>query len=334
MTKTTYNSPTLRSSVPLTSVTQIPKYRRVDFIHTGYRGHNYEGTNAEDIPKHHNPSHEDLYHYPFEYCLRSLFTLHNETINIWTHLIAGIFFMILGYHGLDHLFISKNIEIPPSTISTMFPDTYFDSTNLHFHGDKLVYLAYIFGCACCFLGSAIFHLFNPISKSHHFHLRIIDFAGISFMCLGSQWPLMYYAFYCEPVATSIYSFVLVLLSIFGFTFPFFPIFHTDKYRKARITLYVGMAAVPMIMFLHIVGQYGLYHESSYLWGFLGVVYLIYLLGLIFYAWRIPERYWPGKFDIFFASHQIWHCLGCLAAYVWYHGFTTYMKWRMHAPCAL
>jgi adiponectin receptor len=66
----------------------------------------------------------------------------------------------------------------------------------------------------------------------------------------------------------------------------------------RIVLYVAMAAHPVFMYFHIVYQFGFYHESSHLWGFLGLTYLCYLAGLIVYAWRIPERFWPGKFDIF------------------------------------
>jgi hypothetical protein len=42
---------------------------------------------------------------------------------------------------------------------------------------------------------------------------------------------MYYAFYCEQVATAVYTTELLVLSLFGFTFPFFPVFHTDKYPQ-------------------------------------------------------------------------------------------------------
>ena len=33
---------------------------------------------------------------------------------------------------------------------------------------------------------------------------------------------------------------------------------------------------------------------------------VYLLGVIFYVTQIPERWNPGKFDRFGASHQIFH----------------------------
>jgi predicted membrane channel-forming protein YqfA (hemolysin III family) len=42
------------------------------------------------------------------------------------------------------------------------------------------------------------------------------------------------------------------------------------------------------------------------WAFLcGVV------GCLIYATQVPERIYPGRFDIFFSSHQIWHILTAL-----------------------
>lgn len=30
----------------------------------------------------------------------------------------------------------------------------------------------------------------------------------------------------------------------------------------------------------------------------------YIFGLIFYAFHFPENMWPGRFDYWFASHQV------------------------------
>lgn len=32
----------------------------------------------------------------------------------------------------------------------------------------------------------------------------------------------------------------------------------------------------------------------------------YILGCFIYIFRFPERRFPGKFDLFGSSHQIWH----------------------------
>ncbi len=42
---------------------------------------------------------------------------------------------------------------------------------------------------------------------------------------------------------------------------------------------------------------------------------LYILGAALYAARVPERVWPGKFDLFLSSHQIFHVLVIVAAAV-------------------
>ena len=44
---------------------------------------------------------------------------------------------------------------------------------------------------------------------------------------------------------------------------------------------------------------------------------VYLLGTVFFCTRFPESVAPSKFDIFFSSHQWWHCFVVLAAYLHY-----------------
>ena len=50
--------------------------------------------------------------YPFTYYLFSFFNLHNETLNIWTHFLGAVFFIICG------MFIS-NILLPNERLSTL-----------------------------------------------------------------------------------------------------------------------------------------------------------------------------------------------------------------------
>ena len=48
---------------------------------------------------------------------------------------------------------------------------------------------------------------------------------------------------------------------------------------------------------------------------------LYLTGAFLYAARIPERWLPGKCDIWFQSHQLFHVLVVAAAFVHYHGIS-------------
>lgn len=38
----------------------------------------------------------------------------------------------------------------------------------------------------------------------------------------------------------------------------------------------------------------------------GLMGATYLLGAAIYAKRVPERWFPGRFDVLLASHQIFH----------------------------
>ena len=42
-----------------------------------------------------------------------------------------------------------------------------------------------------------------------------------------------------------------------------------------------------------------------------------MLGFIFYALQLPEKRWPGRFDLVAHSHQIWHVLVFTGAYLFY-----------------
>ena len=47
-----------------------------------------------------------------------------------------------------------------------------------------------------------------------------------------------------------------------------------------------------------------------------------------YACRIPERWFPGKCDILFHSHQIFHTLVVLAAFTHFHGLIEMSRYRL------
>ena len=55
---------------------------------------------------------------------------------------------------------------------------------------------------------------------------------------------------------------------------------------------------------------------------------LYLTGALLYAARIPERFMPGKCDIWFQSHQIFHVFVIVAAFVHYHGISEMAIYRL------
>lgn len=63
-------------------------------------------------------------------------------------------------------------------------------------------------------------------------------------------------------------------------------------------------------------------------GWMSLMAVLYIGGALIYAFRIPERLRPGKFDIWGQSHQIFHIFVIAAAFVHYHGISAVAVYRL------
>ena len=54
---------------------------------------------------------------------------------------------------------------------------------------------------------------------------------------------------------------------------------------------------------------------------------LYLFGAALYAMRIPERFAPGRFDLWCNSHQLFHVLLMGGAYMHLRSSTRLLEWR-------
>jgi len=60
--------------------------------------------------------------------------------------------------------------------------------------------------------------------------------------------------------------------------------------------------------------------------------MFFLGGAVIYAMRIPERFWPGRFDLAGISHNIWHIMVFIGAiYLFFGSLNAYHSRRM-SPC--
>lgn len=55
---------------------------------------------------------------------------------------------------------------------------------------------------------------------------------------------------------------------------------------------------------------------------------VYLVGTALYAFRLPERLWPGTFDLFLNSHQLFHVLTVIGTVVHYRAVFELANHRM------
>ncbi|CAD2213152.1 Haemolysin-III related, putative [Angomonas deanei] len=137
--------------------------------------------------------------YTTKQCLKSIFAVHNETGNIWTHVIGVLVVLALGFHVLVQL------QLPRSSDYGVF---------LLFELASLIMLG----------GSSVYHTLaaHHCEQVHNAALAI-DYFGITAMIIGSFYPPVFYMFSCEKGIRLFYLTTVTLLGTLGIAGPFFSV---------------------------------------------------------------------------------------------------------------
>jgi len=128
----------------------------------------------------------------FRECFKSVFRIHTETGNIWTHLLGSVAFI-----GLSIFFMTR-------------PSAEIDQQ------EKAVFMAFFSGAIVCMGLSFTYH--TVCCHQNRFICQLFakfDYCGIAFLTVGSFVPWLYYSFYCNytpKVCHHILTFCLFVLS--------------------------------------------------------------------------------------------------------------------------
>lgn len=261
-------------------------------------------------------------------CLHSIFSLHNETLNIWTHLLGFVLFVIV---------------IVFSFISVLLPG--YDHKNKESDADLLissrsnwmtflVFGAYSFGCLICLLCSTAFHTLLPHKNmSVYGWAHALDYFGITFLVVGSFLPFCYFCFACEPFWQVSYLIMISVFGIIGLLGPFFRHWVQKQYSRPKIFFYICMVGSGLFPITHMYVFFPGNVVSFVLEG-LFLMLTLYAVGLFIYVFQIPEFFFPGKFDLYLSSHQIWHVFVLAAAFVhFFNSISMYVNLRhLHLSC--
>jgi len=225
-------------------------------------------------------------------CLKTVFQYHNETGNIWSHLLGAGTFLVLIF---SYLLKSNGDFISPVE-------------------EKSIGLVF-FACAfLCLAFSVSFHLFGCHSAHVCLLCGRLDYTGIAVLITGSYLPWVYYNFYCEPTTKLVYMGTIFVMGVLCSCVSFSKQFQLPKYRSFRGMLFASFGMTGIFPFLHALYQNGWQHSMEN-----GQMHLLLLMGLLygigvsFFITRFPECVWPGKFDLLFHSHQIFHIFVVAAA---------------------
>lgn len=143
---------------------------------------------------------------------------------------------------------------------------------------------------------------------------------------------VYYSFMCNPFLCRMYLGIITTMGVMTIFASLLPVFQSSEFRVFRATLFFTMGVSGIIPCVHKVYLYQdepIAYHTLYLEITMGI---LYGLGALVYATRIPERWKPGTFDIIGNSHQLFHCLVVAGAYTHYQGGLLYLKWRDLKGC--
>lgn len=224
-------------------------------------------------------------------CVKSIFSIHNETLNIWTHLLA-FFYWSHVYNTLEErTWYRKADELSQAIVSVGYGICLLmplSSAMYHTFCDAQT-------CCCFHAGPAkdawsvanVFLRLDLFGIYALFYARSLMEGYLAMYCHRSHWILFQM---CSLITFAVLapiglwttklwpmvpSFVLVHV-------PIIVILCTESWWSDRALL------------LHVV------------FSLLGTV--CFVVAFAIYRRRWPESKWPGQFDIIGSSHQIWHVL--------------------------
>ncbi|KAJ7053796.1 hemolysin-III related-domain-containing protein [Mycena amicta] len=239
-------------------------------------------------------------------CLESVFGyLHNETVNIHSHL-AGV------------LLFTYFLATFPEVHMAQYPTTWLDFMMLGLFLTSAIF---------CLMSSATLHAVACHSQEVAARCTTLDYSGIILLIVGSFYPTLHFQFICHP-HEKLVSLVLLTTIALGAAYTVLnPAYSKSTHHGTRTSVFIGLGLSGVIPTLRCILREGLHTvfvDQGYRWMVLGAFF--YIGGGLLYANRIPERFAPGKFDYFFASHQIMHVCVLAAVGSHYTGILTALRY--------
>lgn len=240
---------------------------------------------------------------PVTYYVISMFKIHNESVNIWTHLVAAILFVFKLRLVLTH---AEEDGIFQNILTT--------------------FVAFGFCSVAYTLSSALAHTLHSKSPFWHYICFQIDYCGIGLYGLG-KCILLLHSTCPDTVYVKIRSYYLLMNVVFGWVLMFGCCFAKLRYRRPYpfrrkvIQLLSGVlqavfGVIPLasryvICFrdptCHVIST--LQHHNIWL--------MTLFISLLFFSSHQPEKKYPGHFDFIGQGHQIFHVLIATTTFLQY-----------------
>ncbi|XP_042230102.1 progestin and adipoQ receptor family member 3-like [Homarus americanus] len=247
-------------------------------------------------------------------CFHSVLSWNNETLNIWSHLFGFIVFFGLFVYDMTVVFYK-------------YKGTEYDAIIASF---------VLFCFMICMLLSSLYHTLNCRSEDSCRKWLSYDIFGISASFLAIFLSGIYYGFWCPEYLTHRYVYMSLVCFLFtgAMAFLLTPRLLGEEWEWARVTLFSVWAASGLLPTIHWTILHGGI-DSGIVQIFLPRIFVMYGISgtaVIVYVWKVPERYFPGRFDFVGASHQLWHVIIVAALVHWHQTGLEYARYRQAYGC--
>ncbi|KAG0299793.1 hypothetical protein BGZ98_009756, partial [Dissophora globulifera] len=236
--------------------------------------------------------------------------------NIWSHLLGSIAFVILA------------------------PVAYFkivEALNSVQWTDIAVLYVFMAGAIMCLSMSASFHAFSCHSESVWSQWVRCDYVGIVSLIVGSCYPAVFYGFYCHQTLQIVYISIMSFLGATTIVAVMQPRFRLPQFRWVRAGLFMAVGFSGLVPIVHGIILYGFHlAQRAMALNYLFCMGAAYLIGVLLYGSRTPEVFFPGKFDNFAASHQLFHICVVIGCAVHFAGVIKAMEFwhENNADCSV
>ena len=262
----------------------------------------------------------------FKTNFKSIFKIHNETMNIWTHgLLLFPFSIRMVYYFSTYLTVlavwikdrqEKELELSGRELRNLEANTMNTAMVLGDPSSNFIMAYMYFTLVWMAAGSFSFHTQMPHSHKIFDRFAVLDYIGVILMINGGLSSYIFFTSGDAPFSRSIYLSIHGILSFISIFFLIHPKCSKPEYLKFRTCMFLAVGLSYSVPVSHML------YRRSFVYAFKHLYLTEFILacssvmiGAVLYAKRIPEIFWPGKFDLLGSSHNIMHVFVIICAFL-------------------
>lgn len=165
----------------------------------------------------------------------SLGYIHNESVNIWSHLMGSIAFAV----GSGFCYSVVRPRYPYAT-----------------QDDFLVFSCFFVGAVTCMGMSATYHAIANHSRAVSRFGNQLDYVSIVFLIIGSFIPSIHYGFACDPDLITLYWTMITTIGAGCAVVSMSPKFASPQWRPFRASMFAAMGLSAVFPVFHGLKLYG------------------------------------------------------------------------------